>query len=101
MKRERDQILATLTRHREPIRSLGVHRIGLFGSQARGDAHERSDLDFLVEFERGAKTFDNYMDLKALLEDLFNSPIDLVIAETLKPRLREGILRETVYAQGL
>lgn len=101
MPRSRQQILKTLEAHQQPLRALGVHRIGLFGSHARGEALEGSDLDFLVDFEPGAKSFDNYMDLKILLEDLFEARVDLVVPETLKPRLREGILRETIYAPGL
>jgi predicted nucleotidyltransferase len=99
--KNRDAILEDLGAHRKRLHAFGVRRIGLFGSQARGEATEASDLDFLVEFEPGTKTFDNYMDLKAFLEDLFRTQVDLVVPETLKDRLREGILRETVYAPGL
>lgn len=99
--RERQTILEAISAHREQFRALGVRRIGLFGSHARGDAVEASDLDFLVDFAPGGKTFDNYMDLKAFLEDLFTARVDLVVPENLKARLREGILREAVYAQGL
>ena len=98
---EKEHILQTLARHRDAIHAFGARRLGLFGSQARGEASAESDLDFLVEFELGAKTFDNYMGLKELLEELFDRPVDLVISEILKPRLREGILRETVYVPGL
>jgi predicted nucleotidyltransferase len=101
MRSERDQILEALSRHREAILSFGTSRLGLFGSQARGEASAASDLDFVVEFRPGAKTFDNYMDLKEFLEQLFGRPVDLVISEVIKPRLRNGILRETVYAPGL
>jgi predicted nucleotidyltransferase len=94
------QILQALTRHRDSIRAFGARRLGLFGSQARGEATEVSDLDFLVEFEPGTKTFDNYMDLKEFLENLFGRPVDLVVSEVIKPRLREAILRETIYAPG-
>jgi uncharacterized protein len=97
---EKDQVLQTLANHQALLQALGVRRIGLFGSHVRGEARETSDLDFLVEFEPGGKTFDHYMDLKELLEELFDTRVDLVIPETLKARLREGILRETVYAPG-
>jgi hypothetical protein len=97
----REQILETLAERHSSLHALGVRRIGLFGSYARGEARENSDLDFLIEFQAGAKTFDNYMDLKALLEDLFDTHVDLVVPETLKPRLRDAVLRETVYASGL
>lgn len=55
----------------EKIRGYGVRRIGLFGSYCRGEQTETSDVDILVEFEDDEKTFDNYMDLKFFLEDLF------------------------------
>ncbi len=92
----RDEILKRLADNRETLRRLGVRRLGLFGSAARGDGAEPHDLDFLVEFE--TKTFDAYMDLKAFLEDVFDRPVDLVLLDALKPALREGILEEAVYA---
>ena len=93
------QILDVLQRHRAELHRLGVRRLGLFGSAARGEATEASDLDFLVEFER--KTFDAYMDVKELLERLFERRVDLVVAEAVKPQLRPRILQETLYAEGL
>jgi predicted nucleotidyltransferase len=92
-------ILGVIRSHRTELRRLGVRRLGLFGSAARGEATEASDLDFLVEFEH--KTFDSYMEVKELLARLFGRRIDLVIAEAVKPQLRERILGETVYAEGL
>jgi len=89
----RETILGRLAENREALRRLGVRRLGLFGSAARGD--EARDLDFLLELD--VKTFDAYMDVKLFLEDLFGRPVDLVLADALKPALREGILRETVY----
>lgn len=97
---ERDSILQALADRQELLLALGVRRIGLFGSQARGEARETSDLDILVEFAPGGKTFDHYMDLKELLEGLFGTKVDLVVAEAIKARLRERILSETVYAPG-
>ena len=99
MTRRRDDILKTLEHHREAIRRFGARRLGLFGSCARGESTEASDLDFVVEFE--IKSFDAYMGLKAFLEDLFGCQVDLVLANTIKPRLRESILDEAVYAPGL
>ena len=95
----RRSILKTLGDHREEVRRFGVRSLGLFGSAARGEARTTSDLDFLVEFEN--PNFDTYMELLEFLEKLFGHPVDLVLANTLKPRLRESILRETVHAPGL
>lgn len=65
MKRDPKRILQIIEANREKIKGFGVRRLGLFGSAARGEATEESDLDFLVELE--IKTFDNYMDLKEFL----------------------------------
>jgi predicted nucleotidyltransferase len=97
--RGRDLILETLEQRSQQIRRLGVKRLGLFGSAARGESTERSDLDFLVEFDH--KSFDAYMDLKQFLEELFGCGVDLVLADSLKPRLRDAILNEAVHAPGL
>ncbi len=99
MKKNRENILNLLKQNKEMIQGYGVRRLGLFGSCARGENTESSDLDFVVEFDQ--KSFDAYMDLKAYLEELFESRVDLVLANVIKPRLRETILKETVYAPGL
>jgi predicted nucleotidyltransferase len=99
MIRNREEILKILEENRNTIRSYGVRRLGLFGSCARGECIEASDLDFVVEFER--KSFDAYMDLKLFLEELFGCPVDLVISDTIKPRLRTTILGEAIHAPGL
>jgi predicted nucleotidyltransferase len=96
---ETEEILKKLKAHRRAIKAYGVRSLGLFGSYARGEQRRRSDLDFVVEFER--KSFDAYMDLKAYLEDLFERRVELVISDRIKPRLRETILREAVHAPGL
>lgn len=96
---DRDDVLKLLAANMETLRRLGVHRLGLFGSCARGVATASSDLDFVAEFTE--KSFDVYMDLKTFLEDLFECRVDLVLANTIKPRLQSIIQRETVYAPGL
>jgi uncharacterized protein len=95
----REDVLEALRRHGPDLRRLGARRIGLFGSIARGEATASSDLDLVVELE--PKSFDNYMGVKLFLEDLLGRRVDLVMAETIKPRLRPRILAETVYAEGL
>ena len=92
-------VIEILKNHEELIKQkYGVKRIGIFGSFARGEAKEGSDIDVLVDFNEGAKTFDHFMDLKFFLEDLFGRRIDLVTASALRPQLKEVILREVTYA---
>lgn len=99
MIRDSQQILKIIEENLETIRGFGVRSLGLFGSAVRGEATDSSDLDFIVELDK--KTFDAYMDLKKFLEKLFGCKVDLVLKDNIKPRLREPILKETVYAQGL
>lgn len=98
MVQSRDEIIRLIEKNRDTIRSYGVKRLGLFGSFARNRGTDESDLDFVVELE--IKSFDTYMGLKFFLEELFHSPVDLVLMDTIKPRLRSVILEETVYASG-
>jgi predicted nucleotidyltransferase len=99
LKRTREEVLKLLETNSHAIKTYGVRRLGLFGSWARGEGTEDSDLDFVVEFEQ--KSFDAYMDLKIFLEQLFGCQVDLVLENTIKPRLRRTILSETIHASGL
>lgn len=77
------------------FRRHGVTRMAVFGSVARDDATEASDIDLLVRLDEDYKTFNNYMDLKFAIEDLFSvSRVDLVLEETLKPAIRDQVLAE-------
>jgi predicted nucleotidyltransferase len=95
----KQDILESLSANEAKIKSFGVRSLSLFGSSARGEETTQSDLDFIVEFHN--KSFDSYMDLKLFLEDLFGRPVDLVLADGIKPRLRAAILREAIHAPGL
>ena len=81
---------------RELAEKYTVKRIGVFGSFARGDDRADSDIDILVELAE--PTFDHYMDLKFKLEEVLQRPVDLVLADSIKARLKPIIEREVVYA---
>lgn len=88
-----------LKTHEEKIKNdYKVKKIGIFGSLARGVENKKSDVDILVEFKEGYKTFDNFMDLKFFLEDSFGRSVDLVTINALKPQLKSDILQEVMYA---
>jgi hypothetical protein len=90
-------ILRVLQAQKDVLRRrFSAQRIGLFGSCARGVSRPDSDIDILVEL--GEPTFDHYMDLKFYLEDLLGAPVDLVLADCVKPRLQPIIAQEVVYA---
>lgn len=94
----KQQIFTLLQHHQPDLRRLGVMRYGLFGSFAHGEPNEQSDVDMLVEFAPGKKTFDNFMALAFLLEDLFERKVDLLTPEAMSPYIGPHILREIEYA---
>ncbi len=99
MSLNRDEILATIEAHADELQRLGVKSLALFGSVARGEGTDASDIDLVVELQ--PKTFDVYMDVKFLLERILGHSVDLVLADAIKPRLRSTILAEAVHASRL
>lgn len=81
---------------REIKKRFGVKRIGLFGSFARGEQKDTSDVDILVEFED--PTFDNFMNLAFFLEDLFSRRVELVTPDSLSPYIAPYVEKEVVWA---
>lgn len=90
----RAEVEASLKSARAEIVGLGVRRLALFGSVARDAARRASDIDLLVEFAPGRKTFDGFFDLGDLLESLLGHRVELVTTESLSPFLRPYILAE-------
>lgn len=98
MIKTKQDILHALDQNRSQLRTLGVKRIGLFGSFLRGEQRSDSDIDLLVEFEPGRKTFDTFMDLSFFLEEVLEHRIELVTTESLSPYIGPHILKEVEYA---
>lgn len=93
------EILHLLEKNRDKIKTFGVRELGVFGSVARDEQTEASDVDVLVELEK--ETFDAYMGLLFFLEELFGRKVDLAIKDSIKPLIRDRILSETIYVKGL
>ncbi len=91
-------ILRILHENRHRLLALGVRRIGLFGSYVRGEQHSASDIDLLVEFEAGRKSFDTFMELAFWLEAILQRKVELVTAESLSPYIGPYVLKEVEYA---
>jgi uncharacterized protein len=85
---------AILTACAAEVQALGVVRLALFGSVLRGETTPESDVDLLVEFSPGAKTFDAFMALADLLEDRLGRTVELVTPEALSPHIGPRILAE-------
>lgn len=92
---ERDFVLTTLRQHQKEIAGFGVKRLILFGSVARNEARENSDVDLLVEFNRPTGLF-GLMDLEEYLENLLGCSVDLGTERSLKPILKDRVMKEAI-----
>jgi len=96
MTMSRQRILEALAQRQQEIAArFRVKRLALFGSAARDEMREDSDVDVLVEFE-GPPTFRGYFDLKDYLEALLGRTVDLVTEGGLKPRARRHVERDLI-----
>ena len=94
---KREDVIRTLQQnHTELAEKFGVDSISLFGSVARDEATQISDIDLLVDFNRPVGLFGLFA-LQNHLEELLGCPIDLGTPASLKPRIREQILAECVH----
>ncbi|HOM65327.1 MAG TPA: nucleotidyltransferase family protein [Ignavibacteriales bacterium] len=94
----KNKIQQILQEHKNYLfEKFGVSEIDLFGSYARGEESNESDVDILIDFKKGYKTFDNYMDLKFYLEELLGKKVDLIMKSAIKPGLKPFISEEAIY----
>ena len=91
---DRDRAVRILIASEQEIRALGVERLALFGSVLRNKARSDSDVDVLVGFRAGTKTFRNFLALCDLLESRLGRRVDLLTTESLSPFVGPRILAE-------
>ena len=90
--------LAVIESHVDEIRALGARRIGVFGSFARGQARDDSDVDVYVEFDDDKRTYDNFFALHELLESVLGRRVDLVTDKALTETKARLIVPTVRYA---
>ncbi len=95
----KEDIISLVRQSKAELSSLGVKSIGLFGSFVREESSSQSDIDILVEFDRGKKTYDNFIDICFLLEELLRRKVELVTVDSLSPYIKPYVLKEIEYVQ--
>jgi len=96
---QRDDVIKRLKDSETRLRASGVLHAALFGSVARGEQNENSDIDILVELDPARKvTMFDYASLKDEVQSLFPVSVDVVDREALKPLLRPQALADAIYA---
>lgn len=92
-------LLVQLASHKDALQKFGVNRIGIFGSVARGEATEKSDIDLLVEFDPAKKTYRNYVGTATFIEELLGRSVDLVTPQALSPYIKPHVLKDIRYVE--
>lgn len=92
-----EEIINMLKKHKKKLcKKYNIESIGIFGSYARGEENQDSDVDVLVEYKITPGFFE-FLDLEDELKSIFNKKVDLVTKPALKPLIKDKIIKEVVY----
>ena len=92
------EILSYLQTHKgELAQKYGVVKIGLFGSYARDEQNDSSDIDIAIELEKSKKSLSVFFALKREIEQSLGKSVDIGIESALKPIVKEYVLKEIIY----
>ena len=87
-----------IEQNKDRLTNLGIDLIGVFGSYAREEQREDSDIDIFISFKEGHETFNNFMDLSYFLEEIFKGiKVEIVTKNGLSPYIGPKILKEVEY----
>jgi hypothetical protein len=96
---KREQVLTKLQNNRDVMRRFSVKNLYLFGSVARGEGQEGSDVDILVEYEAEARVgLFQFVRLRRELSNILGCAVDLATPDSLHKELKDDILREAIHA---
>ncbi len=97
--RSKESILNIIQNNKGELSELGIQHIGLFGSYARGEQSNESDIDILIDLAPDQESFDNFMAICDFIENLFpNFRVEIVTKNGLSPYIGPIILKEVLYA---
>jgi uncharacterized protein len=90
------EAIARILQYRDELEDLGVHSLTLFGSVARDEATAESDVDLLVDFNRPVGLF-RFSEIRLLLEDALERPVDLGTKTSLRNHLKETVSKDSIH----
>lgn len=92
-----NEIAKIIKEHEKEIKAFGVKNLGIFGSYAKGNNTEKSDIDILVNFDDVPRISKAYFGLKFYLEELLKIEVDLCREKDIRIELKEEVLRSVKY----
>jgi len=97
---KREVAIATLKAHEAELRQLGIQRLYLFGSTARDEAHEGSDVDLFFDYQKGTLGLFELMEVKEKTTDILGRQADIMTRGSLHPVLKKKIEESAVLVFG-
>lgn len=95
----KQELLNLISSRKVDISALGIKRVGVFGSFSRGEQKQNSDVDLLIEFSKGKKTFRNFMGFVEFAQEAFGREVDVLTPESISPYLAPYITKEIEYVK--
>jgi len=96
---DKEEIKKRITENKDKLRGFGVTKIGVFGSYVRNEQKKDSDIDLLVNFEEGKKTYRNFYNLAAFAEEVLGAEVDLLTPQSVSPYILPHIEKDIDYVQ--
>lgn len=93
----KQQAFERIQSHQSALKLFGAARLGLFGSFVRNEQKSESDIDFVIEFQEGKKTFRNFMNMANYLEKVMNRKVDLLTWEGMASFVKWEVEKEIEY----
>jgi predicted nucleotidyltransferase len=96
MKYTLDEVKKIISAHTSEMKKFGVQELYIFGSVVRGEATEKSDVDFLVVLSEESSDLFNLIELNQYLEDLLSTKVDLGTKKSLRKIIKDQVLKEAI-----
>lgn len=93
----KEELLDAINANKQTICSFGVKQLGIFGSFARNEATEESDVDFLIDFFPESKTLKNIVGLSNFLQKILARKVEIVTPQSLNKYIGKYIMQEVLY----
>ena len=93
----KEDILTLLEQNKDQLFAFGVSSLGLFGSFQSGNFSDDSDIDFVIEFRKGMKSYNNFIQLVYFLEDLLGRKVEVLTPNSVSPYIKPHIERNIEY----
>ncbi|MDX9872996.1 MAG: nucleotidyltransferase family protein [Clostridia bacterium] len=92
-------IINRLQANKDKIKTFGIRTLGIFGSYARNEQHDKSDVDILIDFLDGKKNIRNFIYLADYLEEILDVKVDLILEKNLRPEIKSNVMEDVKYVQ--